>query len=87
MKPSRLTNALLRRAARSAARQMAIQQELTEAFRARYGTTYSDVDADAIIDVLDFGGGDLTVAECDAIMAECGAPRLPARQAKKGDDE
>lgn len=66
---------LLRRAATISSKAQAVQQELTEAFRARYGKTYSDVDADQIIDVLDYGGGaKLTYRECDRLMADCGAP-------------
>lgn len=76
--PVRLTNRLLRRAATLAYQHSAVQHELTRAFNERYGCTYSDVDADQIIDVLDYHGGDLTVEQCDQIMAECGAPRRAA---------
>lgn len=47
-----------------------MQAELTEAFEERYGCTYSDADADAIIDVLDYGGGErITLADCDREMS------------------
>lgn len=68
---------LLKRAARLAAEKAAVQQELSEAFRARYGVTYSDVDADWIIDELDYGGGEtITVARSDEEMTICGYPPL-----------
>lgn len=76
----RLTNALLRKAAKAAERHSAVQAELSEAFSARYGCTYSDADADPIIDVLDYQGGELTVEQCDAIMADHGAPKLRRKQ-------
>lgn len=70
----KLTNRLLKKAARLSAEFQEIQSQLTDAFNERYGVTYSDVDADAIIDTLDYGGGDLTVEECDNIMAATGNP-------------
>lgn len=70
---NRLTTRLLRRAARLAAQSAIIQGELTDAFRERYGVTYSDVDCDRLIDILDYhGGDDLTVRDCDEAMAACG---------------
>jgi hypothetical protein len=71
---------LLRRAAKAAERHSALSAEITDAFKARYGRTHSDVDADGIIDVLDYLGGELTVAECDVMMAACGAPKLTRKQ-------
>jgi len=72
---AKLSASLLRRAARASAQAMAVQHELTAAFRDRYGVTYSDVDCDALIDILDYAGGaGLTVAECDRLMAASGAP-------------
>lgn len=74
---AKLNAALLRRAVNAAAKAKAVQAELTAAFNDRYGWTYSDVDCDALIDVLDYGGNShLTVADCDREMALCGAPRL-----------
>lgn len=71
---TKLTNSLLKKAARLSAEFQEIQSQLTDAFNERYGVTYSDVDADMIIDTLDYGGGDLTVADCDSIMAATGNP-------------
>lgn len=77
----KLTSALLRKATRVAADSAAVQRQLTEAFQERYGVTYSDVDADPIIDALDYGTGRLSsLAECDRIMAEHGAPRLTLKE-------
>jgi hypothetical protein len=73
---NRAFHGLIRRASTIAAANMAVQQELTAAFNHRYGTTYSDVDADQIIDVLDQGGGSLSGSECDEIMAGAGCPRI-----------
>jgi len=75
MKP-KLTQKLLNKAGRLAKEMASVQNELTDAFCARYGTTYSDVDADSIIDVLDYSGGHITLAECDNIMTECGFPPI-----------
>lgn len=69
-----LTNRLLRKAAKLAEESQIVHGELTNAFIERYGITYSDVDADSIIDTLDYFGGSLTVAECDDIMAATGHP-------------
>lgn len=70
----KLTNRLLAKAGRLASEMQAIQQRLTAAFTDRYGVTYSDADADSIIDVLDYSGGSLTVEECDQIMTDAGHP-------------
>lgn len=68
-----LTSRLLRRAARLAEQSSIVQGQLTDAFRQRYGVTYSDVDCDRLIDILDYHGADnLTVRECDEAMAACG---------------
>ncbi len=37
---------------------------------ARYGHTYSELDCDDIIDMLDYNGGKMTVAEFDASMRD-----------------
>lgn len=62
----------------AAAAQMKVQQELTKFFEARYGATYSDVDADLLIDLFDYQGGSSkevpTLAEVDAIMTNAGCP-------------
>lgn len=66
---------LLRRAQRLSKEVSAVQAELTAAFEARYGVTYSDVDEDWLIDSLDYGGGAvLTVKIVDKLMAENGHP-------------
>lgn len=70
----KLTNRMLTKAGRLAEEMQGVQQSLTEAFRHRYGVTYSDVDADEIIDVLDYQGGKLTVEDCDRIMTAAGYP-------------
>lgn len=67
---------LLNRGAKIAAKAYEVHQELTKAFEDRYGTTYSDVDADEIIDILDYQGGKITVKEVDEIMANTGNPKL-----------
>lgn len=71
---ARLTDNLLRRAVIAAGRHAAMQAELSKAFEERYGKTYSDVDADYIIDALDCGQGSITLVECDEHMARLGAP-------------
>lgn len=70
--------ALLRRAARLSAELQGVQKSLTDAFIHRYGATYSDVDADELIDVLDYGGGTISVAIADAAMARRGCPKRAA---------
>ena len=76
-----LTDKLLRDAAKTARDQMLIQGKLSEAFESRYGLTYSDVDADEIIDILDYGaGGKLTIADCDRIMGDLGHPPRESEQ-------
>ncbi|MBS3648798.1 hypothetical protein KEU06_09290 [Pseudaminobacter sp. 19-2017] len=71
---SKLTQRLLNRAADLAELQSKVQSDLTEAFRERYGTTYSDVNADEIIDVLDYHGGHITLSDVDEIMTKAGYP-------------
>jgi hypothetical protein len=69
----KLTTRFLTRATRLAAKSQEMQNNLTEAFRERYGVTYSDVDCDFLIEALDYNGGDLlTLEECDLHMKECG---------------
>lgn len=66
---------LLRRAIRIAQEVNSIQSELTDAFEQRYGATYSGVDADVLIDVLDCGQGeDVNAGDCDEIMSDLGYP-------------
>ncbi len=59
-----------------------LSAQITAVFEERYGQTFSDVDADGLIDMPDYGGGGTpTVAECDEEMERCGAP---ARSSKDG---
>lgn len=54
-----------------------IQRRLTDAFEARYGTTYSDVDCDVLIDTLDYGYNyPIDYQVVDYQMASCGANKL-----------
>ena len=73
---SKLTTRLLQRAADIAAKKSDIQSDLSKAFRQRYGATYSHADCDYLIDTLDYHGGCITLAECDAQMHACGYPAL-----------
>lgn len=71
----KLTSKLLARAARAASVQAALADQITAAFEKRYGVTHSDVDADELIDALDYGRTEgPTLARCDAIMAAAGYP-------------
>lgn len=73
---TKLTNSLLKRACKISNEYAEIQAKLSEAFEDRYGTTYSDVDCDQLIDILDGGTGvssiKLTVSDCDNYMNDCG---------------
>jgi len=70
---------LLKNAAKASQEHQAWAQRITEAFEERYGVTHSDVDADQLIDVLDYGGlaRGLNAALADEIMAEHGHPKKP----------
>lgn len=73
----KLSSDLLRRAARAAADHARLSGQVTDAFRDRYGVTHSDVDCDELIDALDYGTGPTpTLARCDELMKEAGAPKL-----------
>ena len=72
----KLTQALLDRASKLAKEFSDISSQITDAFEERYGVTHSDVDADYIIDALDYGQGSITLAECDKHMAQAGYPRI-----------
>lgn len=78
-----LTNRMLKRAARVAEEKTQIASSLSAAFMHRYGVTYSDIDADDIIDVLDYHGGELTVADCDRIMSAAGHPPVANDRGRK----
>ncbi len=73
-KPAQLTTALLRKAASISEQHSVIQGKLTEAFEDRYGVTYSDIDCDQLIDILDYGGGHIDLKKCDEIMRNHGYP-------------
>lgn len=74
---AKLTNRMLAKANRIAGEAHEMAGILTEAFVERYGVTYSDVDADSIIDALDYGNATgVTLEECDDIMTECGYPPI-----------
>lgn len=77
---TRLTADLMRKAARIASEHQEMMSKLTDAFNDRYGVTYSDVDCDALIDTFDYGqaGNDdnLTLADADRYMAQCGVKPL-----------
>lgn len=75
---AKLTAALLRKAVSISEKHFAIQQELSDAFQDRYGVTYSDIDCDELIDIFDYGGGQMDLKTCDEIMNSHGYP------AKKG---
>ena len=70
-------NKLLGVAARHAARAQEISKKVNDECLRRYGVMYSDVDADNIIDTLDYlGGFDFTVEEFHQDMTRCGAARI-----------
>lgn len=76
MKDSDFTK-LLTRCARSAAKHKKLMAQVSEECLKRYGTTYSDADADGIIDSLDHIGGDsFTSKEFDQDMAASGYSRI-----------
>ena len=76
---------LLTKACRAARAHARLNHKITDAFEARYGCTYSDVDADSLIESLDYGSVTVTVAECDADMTLHGKPptALSARKTDK----
>ena len=64
---------------RSAVENSRQQARLSDAMLERYGKSHGDVDADGLIESLDYGNGTrVTVAQVDREMAENGAPKLPA---------
>lgn len=76
-----LTNSLLSRAFKAAVKARELNAELTEAFNARYGCTYSDVSCDGLIDALDYGTARSypTIDVCDMLMAACDRPALSSQ--------
>lgn len=68
-----------------ARKHMDLSSQITEAFIARYGITFSDIDADELIEAFDYGGGDcFTVHEIDKIMTSKGYPPLSSSKTKDG---
>lgn len=78
---NKMFRGLLRRATRIAREFSEVQGELTEAFNERYGCTYSDIDADQLIDTLDYGTclQPPTVAQVDIEMRNSGAGTYRSR--------
>lgn len=75
MKDSEFTK-LLTRCAKSAAKHFELMRQVNEECKSRYGCSYSDIDADSLIDTLDIAGCDtLTSDEFDAAMKFHGAKR------------
>lgn len=72
----KLTTALLPFAARIAYKNSKVQHLLTKAFSERYGETYSEVDCDELIDILDYHGGHVDLSFADEAMTRCGCPPL-----------
>lgn len=66
--------ALLNRASKAAREHDMAVRAAHDAFVERYGATYSDVDADQIIDILNYQGGVISVGDCDTAMTERGCP-------------
>jgi hypothetical protein len=67
---------LLDRTAKVSEMHLELSRRVTEAFRGRYGTTHSDVDADEIIDSLEYGAGPISIEKCDEAMSLRGYPPL-----------
>ncbi len=77
---------LLTQAAKAANKHMRLKSDVSDECIARYGTSYSDVDADSIIDVLDYIGSDsYTEKEFDEamILSDCERLDLIAEKIKK----
>ncbi|MBC8719261.1 hypothetical protein [Ochrobactrum sp. Marseille-Q0166] len=73
----KLTTARLHAACRLAQKHTKTNLEINRLFEQRYGTSYSEIDEDWIIDSLDYGTGKLlSLKECDKLMAENGYPPL-----------
>jgi hypothetical protein len=71
---------LISTTSRKSAEYQVASTRCSDAFVDRYGINYSDADADGIIDVLDYGGGRITVADCDEIMTSVGYPPLAQKE-------
>ena len=71
-------NGLFRRACTAARTQHLVQQELTKFFTDRYGTTYSDLDLDCLIEAFDYSGDETapTLKQVDETMTLAGHPPI-----------
>lgn len=58
-----------------ARRHAAKRLQVADEFKRRYGTDPSDIDADEIIDSIDYGHGLITLAEVDRIMRKAQGER------------
>lgn len=67
---------LLDRCAKAAEKHIRLIKEVEQECEARYGVSYSDVDADGIIDVLNYQGGKITVKQFHKEMELHGAERI-----------
>lgn len=76
MKDSDFTK-LLTRCAQAARKHHALNLEVDQECKRRYGCSYSDIDADSLIDDLDMLGAEkLTASEFDQHMKNHGAKRI-----------
>ena len=75
-----LTTRVLQQLAKIAEKYNQLSIKVGEMFQERYGVTYSDVDCDEIIDILDYNGGSITLEEADRYMTAAGYP--PIRRGK-----
>lgn len=67
---------LLNKTARAAKKHTSLTQDVTDECLERFGETYSDIDADHIIEILDYGvGGSITVGRFEKEMIRCGAKK------------
>lgn len=68
---------LLTSTAKAALKHQILLSKVNSECRARYGTSYSDIDADCIIDILDLlGGNSFTEDEFNKAMEDAGATRI-----------
>lgn len=65
---------LLNSTSAASARAARLQRQVAAEFEKRYGAAYSDVDADGVIDAVDYGTCNITVTDCDEEMARSGFP-------------
>jgi hypothetical protein len=76
MQDSQFTK-LLTQTARAASRHHDLIAKVDNECQRRYGCSYSDVDADGIIDMLDYSGGsEFSASEFDEEMNRAGVQRV-----------